>query len=144
MATKSTTSNYDSSADHFGPQSPQYSIFDLIWIIWPRLRMRYWSEWVSSLPTVSHSLLDMLKAPTAAEINRKRKVKAKRPPVGKHRSTGSSVSNPKGIHPSKRVLKFSNEELKVSACKLFCSACPDNRWYMSPLAGRTVNERDIL
>ena len=31
---------------------------------------------------VSHSLLDMLKAPTAAEINRKRKVKANPPPVG--------------------------------------------------------------
>ena len=43
---------------------------------------------------VSLSLLDMLKMPTAAEINRKQKVKANPPPVGKRRSKGSFVSDP--------------------------------------------------
>ena len=80
-------------------------------------------------PAVSHSLLDMLKAPTAAEINCEWKVKDNPPgsPVGKHKFKGSSFSNPKGIHPSKRVMECPNEEPQVSSCKLFCSACQDNR-----------------
>ena len=84
------------------------------------------------------SLLDMLKVPTAAEINRKRKVKANTLEVGKRRSKRSSVSDPKGTHPSKCVMEFPNEEQNVSVGKLYYSACRDNRWYMSPLAGSTV------
>ena len=50
-------------------------------------------------------------------------MKANPSPVGKRRSKGSSVSDPKGIHLSKRVMEFLNEERKVFASKLFCSAC---------------------
>ena len=60
----------------------------------------------SESSAVLRSLLDLLKSPTAAEINQKRKVKTSLPPVGKCRSGGNPLSDPKGIQPSKRVLEF--------------------------------------
>ena len=69
------------------------------------------------------SLLSRLKAPTEADIARQRKLKKNPPPIGKRHSRGTSVSDPKGIEPHKRVQEFPKEALKVSAGKLFCTAC---------------------
>ena len=68
------------------------------------------------------SLLDRLKSPVAADIARKRQTKTN-PPIGKRPCRGSTSSDPKGIPPSKRVLDFPNEQLKVSGGKVFCTAC---------------------
>ena len=69
------------------------------------------------------SLLDRLRSPTAADINRKRKIKSNSPPVGTRHCKGTTSSDPKSVEPSKRVKDFPGECLNVSAGKLFCSAC---------------------
>ena len=51
----------------------------------------------SSQPTAVVSLLQRLKAPTPAEIARKRKTKSNPPPKGKHSCRVGSASDPKGI-----------------------------------------------
>ena len=66
------------------------------------------------------SLLDVLKAPQASELARKRKIDSN-PPVGKKRQ-GSS--EPKSVSAKDRVNEFTDECLTVDRSgKLFCSAC---------------------
>ena len=77
----------------------------------------------SSRPTPVVSLLQRLKAPTPAEIARKRKTKSNPPPKGKRSCRGWSASDPKGISPSDRVKEFPNQDLKVARGKLFYVAC---------------------
>ena len=69
------------------------------------------------------SILDRLRAPTQAEISRRRKIKTNPPPKGKRRCKGALVSDPKGISPAQRVKEFSEEPFTVSNLRLFCSAC---------------------
>ena len=69
------------------------------------------------------SLLDRLKAPSAADISRPRKTKKNEPPHGKRQCKGAVSSDPKGVSPQQRVREFGNESLTVSHGHLFCSAC---------------------
>ena len=69
------------------------------------------------------SLLDRLRSATPAEISRKRKLKTNPPPVGKRRSRGTFLSDPKRLEPNTRIKDFPNEKLKVFAGKIFYSAC---------------------
>ena len=55
-------------------------------------------------------------------LARKCKVSAN-PPCGRKRSQGSSSSDPKSVLPSDRVRQYPNQQLTVSAGKLFCHAC---------------------
>ena len=69
------------------------------------------------------SLLDVLKAPQASELARKRKIDSN-PPVGKKRSRGQGSSKPKSVSAKDRVNEFPDECLTVDRSgKLFCSAC---------------------
>ena len=65
------------------------------------------------------SILDRLRAPTQAEISRRRKIKTNPPPKGKRRCKGALVSDPKGISLAQRVKKFSEEPFTVSNLRLF-------------------------
>ena len=80
--------------------------------------------------SVARDLMDVLKAPTQADICRKRKVatnstiplriivrnRCKRPRCASNPGPGS-------VTPAQRVKEFPKEELKVSAGKVFCNAC---------------------
>ena len=68
------------------------------------------------------SLLSVLRAPKLSDLTRKRKIQSN---PGKRRkvSCSSSSSEPKGVTPQDRVKKFPNEQLSVSAGRLFCKAC---------------------
>ena len=68
------------------------------------------------------SLLSVLRCPKAAEISRKRKVRAN-PPRGKKRSCSRSLCDPKSITPVQRVKEHPSEALSISNGKLFCVAC---------------------
>ena len=70
------------------------------------------------------SLLDRLKYPRPSELSRNRKVHCNPPPPkGKKRSSGARGLNDPHVPPSKRVSEFPNEQLVVSAGRLFCRAC---------------------
>lgn len=76
---------------------------------------------VSGTSSSKISILENLKSPTPSDFARKRKLR-KNPPVGKKRSRGvRGVNDPKSITPSQRVKEFSDECLKVSNNKLFCT-----------------------
>ena len=45
------------------------------------------------------------------------------PPLGTKRGKGSSSSDPKSVSPSDRVKQYPDQQLTVSAGKLFCCAC---------------------
>ena len=68
------------------------------------------------------SLLSRLRAPTASDLSRKRRVSTN-PPVGTKRSKGSSSSDPKSVSPTDWVKQYPDQQLTVSAGKLFCRAC---------------------
>ena len=68
------------------------------------------------------SLLGCLRAPTASDLARKRRVSTN-PPLGTKRSKGSSSSDPKSVSPADRVKQYPDQQLTVSAGKLFCRAC---------------------
>ena len=69
------------------------------------------------------SLLDVLKAPQASDLTRRRKIDSN-PPVGQKRSRGHGSSEPKSVSAKDRVNEFPDECLTVSrGGKLFCSAC---------------------
>ena len=69
------------------------------------------------------SLLSVLKAPSASDFSRKRKI-AKNPPAGRKRTLHSnSQSNPKTIKPQQRVTEYSKEPFTVASGKLFCQGC---------------------
>ena len=68
------------------------------------------------------SLLDVLKAPQASDLTRKRKIDSN-PPVGQKRSRGQGSSEPKSVSAKDRVNEFPDECLTVRGGKLFCSAC---------------------
>ena len=77
----------------------------------------------ASATSSSVTLLDILKAPTASDLSRKRSV-ARNPQCGKKRSRARSNSfNPKTIKPLQRVKEYKDEPFTVSNCKLFCKAC---------------------
>lgn len=73
------------------------------------------------------SFISTLKSPTQSNLCRKRKIFTN--PVRSNfskrtnRSKPHCSTDPKSIKPSQRVKEFDNEHLKVSAGKLFCSAC---------------------
>ena len=68
-------------------------------------------------------MLDVLRAPQASELTRKRKIDCN-PPTGKKTSRGQGSSEPKSVTPKQRVNEFPDECLTVSrGGKLFCSAC---------------------
>ena len=77
----------------------------------------------ASAPTPAVSLLDRLKAPARSELSRKRAVQTNPPPKGKRRSSSRGNSDPKSVSPQQRLSEFPDEELSVSAGKLFCRAC---------------------
>ena len=59
------------------------------------------------------SLLSVLKAPSASDFSRKRKI-AKNPPAGRRRTLHSNLqSNPKTIKPQQRVTEYSKEPFTV-------------------------------
>ena len=69
------------------------------------------------------SLLDVLKAPQASDLTRKRKMDSNLP-VGQKRSRGQGSSEPKSVSAKDRVNEFPDECLTVTrGGKLFCSAC---------------------
>ena len=70
-----------------------------------------------------HSFLATLHCPQPATIARKRKVAINPPPRGKRRSAARGTFDPKSVTPSQRVREFPDEQLTVSAGKLFCQAC---------------------
>ena len=75
--------------------------------------------------------MDVLKAPTQADICRKRKVATNSTiPLYTHCSTQHVQASPLcqypgpgSVTPAQRVKEFPKEELKVSAGKVFCNAC---------------------
>ena len=70
------------------------------------------------------SLLSVLRTPRLSDLRRKRKVQANSGGKYKKARPSSSVnSGPKGIKPQDQLKKFPNEQLSVSAGKLFCKAC---------------------
>jgi len=73
----------------------------------------------SSIP----SLLSVLRAPRLSDLTRKRKTQTNRGKRKKIRPSSSATSDPKGVKPQDRVKKFPDEQLSVSAGKLFCKAC---------------------
>ena len=76
-----------------------------------------------STSDICRSFLEVLNAPEASDLSRKRKVDCN-PPVGKKRARGQSSSEPKFVSPKDRVNEFPDECLTVSGIsKLFCSAC---------------------
>ena len=66
--------------------------------------------------------MNVLRAPTPADICRKRKV-ATVSPRGSKSKLSRSNSSPELVTPSQRVKECPSEELKVSAGKIFCAAC---------------------
>ena len=66
------------------------------------------------------SLLDRLKCPQPSELSPSRKVHCNPPPKGRKRSSGERGRNDPHIPPSKRVHEYPNEQLTVSAGRLFC------------------------
>lgn len=83
---------------------------------------------VESSSSAVTSILDKLRAPKRSELARKRKVATnKNGGGGKRRrvKTHSSSSEPKSISPHQRLKQFPNENLTVSAKKLFCEACKE-------------------
>ena len=86
----------------------------------------------SSTPSTSGSsisgvpnLLEVLKAPKPAEVSRKRKTYCNTR-GGKRRKTRGSSSlapEPKSVQPQQRLKRYPNEQLDISAGKLFCKAC---------------------
>lgn len=70
------------------------------------------------------SLLDRLRAPQKSELSRKRAVRQNSSVTdGSRKKKPSCSTDPKSLTPASRVREFPNENLKVSAGKLFCSAC---------------------
>ena len=77
----------------------------------------------ASVTSSSRSLLDVLKAPTASDLSRKRFV-ARNPPCGKKKSHPSTASfDPANIKPSQRMKEYQNQPFTVSNCALFCKGC---------------------
>ena len=70
----------------------------------------------------TNSLLNILKAPKASSLVRKR-TQARNPPSGKRRCRGTSANEPKHIDPTQRVKEYKNEPFTVAKKKLFCRAC---------------------
>ena len=68
------------------------------------------------------SLLDRLKCPRPSELSRCRRVHCN-PPKGRKRSSGERGQNDPHVSPSKWVSEYPNEQLTVSARRLFCKAC---------------------
>jgi len=65
-----------------------------------------------------------LKCPRPSELSRNRKVHCNPPPPkGKKRSSGVRGLNDPHVPPSKTLSEFPNEQLVVSAGRLFCRAC---------------------
>ena len=74
--------------------------------------------------TSPQSLLSRLRAPTASEITRKRKVRVNAPPhTGARKKKPACASDPKGVSVAERAREFSDEMVTVSCGKLFCSVC---------------------
>ena len=73
----------------------------------------------------STSLLSKLRAPQPSDLSRKRKLAPCGPASkGKRRAAPRGThTDPKSVTPAQRVSEFPDEQLKVSACKLFCTAC---------------------
>lgn len=72
----------------------------------------------------SASLLERLKCPSTSELSRKHQVHCNQPPPkGRKRSSGERGLNDLNVPPSKRVSEYPNEQLTVSAGKMFCKAC---------------------
>lgn len=70
------------------------------------------------------SILDKLRAPTASEIMRKRKVRVNNPPhTGAGKKKPKCTTDPKNVSAHERAVEFKEEMIVVSAGKLFCSAC---------------------
>ncbi len=89
----------------------------------------------------ARSMLDVLKAPTPADIARKRQIKHNPPPRGKRRCQGSSTSDPKGVTPSQRVKEFPKEPLSVSGGALFCNACREEVSLKRSVLANHVNSK---
>ena len=81
------------------------------------------SELASSSSSSVPSLLSVLRAPRLSDLTRKRKTQTNYGKRKKTCSSSSASSDPKGVQPQDRVKKFPDEQLSVSAGKLFCKAC---------------------
>ena len=71
------------------------------------------------------SLLSVLRAPKSSDLTRKRKIKSNSGKRNKVHASSSAIcsSESKGVKAVDRVKKYPNEQLNVSAGKLFCKAC---------------------
>ena len=87
------------------------------------------SNRVSSSTSVV-SLLQRLKSPTPAEISCKRKINP--PPKGKRQCQEMASTGPKGVTLSQQVKEFPNEQVTVSADKLFCVAFRSRKSIFTP------------
>ena len=82
------------------------------------------NELTSSSSSSVPSLLSVLRSPRLSDLVRKRKTQTNNPGKRKKtRSSSSAGSDPKGVKPQDRLKKFPDEQLSVSAGKLFCKAC---------------------
>ena len=71
----------------------------------------------------SQSLLSRLRAPTASEITRKRKLRVNAPPHTGARKKSACASDPKGVSVAERAREVSDEMVTVSCGKLLCRTC---------------------
>ena len=69
------------------------------------------------------SLLSVLLAPKLSDLTRKRKIQSNPGKCKKVCTSSSTSSEPKIVKAVDRVRKYPNEQLNVSAGKLFCKAC---------------------
>ena len=76
-----------------------------------------------SATQASQSLLSRLRAPTAADITRKRKIRANPPHTTVRKKKPACQTDPKSVSAAERAREYSSEMITVSSGKLFCSAC---------------------
>ena len=72
--------------------------------------------------STSSSLLDRLRAPQPSDLARSRQLK-RNPPVGKSGTNLRRHHMIRSLSPHQRLREFANENLTVSAGKLFCTGC---------------------
>ena len=70
------------------------------------------------------SLSSVLCAPRLSDLEEREKTQTDNPgKCKKTQSSSSACSDPKGVKPQDRLKKFPDEQLSVSAGKLFCKVC---------------------
>ena len=76
-----------------------------------------------SEPRIERSITDALKAPTASDLARKRKLPCNIPHNGKRLQHPKLTSKPKNVSIQQHLQEFRGENFKESASTLFCTGC---------------------